>query len=112
MIVQQNLGQQAAREEAGHVLVLNQDRAVAEAVTDLLRTHGQVVEQVRTEIEAFTRLSALPSVRTLVVAGRSPDGGAGEAVAHFARRVVPGIVVITLNAEAPRDAYFPSALFV
>ena len=38
--VQQRPSQQPARGETGHVLVLDQDRAVAAAVTDLLRTHG------------------------------------------------------------------------
>lgn len=93
--------QQPPRGELGHVLVLEQNRAVADAVADLLRTHGLAVEQVRSEFAAFERLAALPSVRTLVIAGRAADGGAGEAVAHFARKVVPGVVVITLNSEAP-----------
>jgi CheY-like chemotaxis protein len=109
-IVQQEPSRQPARDEAGHVLVLDQDHAVAEAVTDLLRTHGLAVEQVRTEFEALQRLSALPTVRTLVVAGRSADAGAGESVAHFARRVVPGVVVITLNSEAQGSSALSGAL--
>lgn len=99
----------AARGEVKHVLVLDHDHAVTEAVAALLRNHGLAVECVRSEFEAFQRLAALPTVRTLVVAGKSIDAGAGEAVAHFARRVVPGIVVITLNAETPGvldDAFF------
>ena len=58
--VHQRPSQQPARGETGHVLVLDQDRAVAAAVTDLLRTHGLAVERVRTELEALQRLSALP----------------------------------------------------
>lgn len=83
--------------EPRQVLVLDQSRAVADAVVHLLRTHGSAVERVASELDAFQRLAALPTVRTLVIAGA---GGAGGAVAHFARRVVPGIVVITLNAES------------
>ena len=86
-----------AREQMKHVLVLDQDPAVAAAVVDLLRTHGLAVERVRNELEAFQRLASLPTVRTLVIAGNS---GAGGPVAHFARRVIPGVVVITLSAEA------------
>lgn len=105
----QRPSQQPARDETGHVLVFDQDHAVAAAVADLFRTHGLAVERVRTEFEAVQRLSALPTVRTLVVAGRSADAGAGEAVAHFARRVVPGVVVITLNSESPAEVLGVSA---
>jgi CheY-like chemotaxis protein len=95
-----------AREQMKHVLVLDQDPAVAGAVVDLLRTHGLAVERAQTELEAFQRLSSLPTVRTVVIAGRS---GAGGPVAHFARRVIPGVVVITLCSEASR-AVFSEAL--
>ncbi|CAN7188853.1 hypothetical protein LJR219_000424 [Phenylobacterium sp. LjRoot219] len=94
-----------------HVLVFDQDPAIAEAVIDLFRTQGLAVERVRTEFEALQRLSSLPTVRTVVVAGRSGAHGAGEAVAHFARRVIPGVVVITLNSEA-RGAFADDLCFL
>ncbi len=104
-------------ETMGNLLVVEDDHAICDVMAEALRDEGFLVECVRADREAYTRIAGLPTIQALVVDVNPGPGTTGFDVARFARQVIPHIAVVYVSGEAapashmafgvPESAFLP-----
>jgi len=80
-----------------HILVVDDDRAVCEAVCEALRERGATAESSESDADAYRRLSAAPPLDAVVVDVNLGAGTTGFDVARFARRANRRITVVYVS---------------
>lgn len=84
----------------GHVLVVEDDDAVAELICESLRDYGFSVNAVSDDNSAYERVVAIPTINALVVDVNLGCVTSGYDVARFARQVVPEVGVVYMSGAA------------
>ena len=101
---------------ATHVLVVEGDPGLAELVCDTLRDSGFNAEHASTDLDAYRRLTHLPSIDALVQDVNLGQAANGYEIARFARQVIPEIAVIyvsgTTTALSYRAFAVPDSVFL
>jgi DNA-binding response OmpR family regulator len=88
-----------------NVLVVDDDPEIAEFFADALREGGFSVECALRDLDAYRRISSVPTLCGLVLDVNLGTGTTGFDVGRFARQVIPKIAVIYVSGQAPRDSY-------
>jgi hypothetical protein len=88
------------RKDVERVLVVEGEVAVADAHLRSLGVQPLGVERVRSELEAFRRLSCIPTIETVVIDAAFGGGDAVDKVARFARQVIPEVVLFTIDSRS------------
>lgn len=100
----------------GRILIVEDDRALCALLADVLGDEGLEVACAHEDSTAYALIPTLPTFRALVVDVDLGPGPTGFDVAHFARRVIPGVLVIYISgatSNASLDAYgVPGAQFL
>lgn len=86
----------------GRVLVVERDVDVSSCFSSLLDVPGLVVESARTEMEAYRRLSQLPTIRLVLIQAGFGGGQTVDAIGRFARQVSPSVVLVTVDLPPGR----------
>lgn len=89
----------------GWVLVVEDDHAIADVVTEALRDRGMAVEYAANDREAYGRIVDLPSLSALIVDVNLGVGVTGYDVARFARQVIPELPVFYISGSTPPDSH-------
>jgi CheY-like chemotaxis protein len=89
----------------GNILVVEDDLAVSDVISDLLRERGLYVQCVRTEEQAYARITSFPMLDGLVLDVNLGRGGTGFDIARFARQFMPDIAVVYVSGQAPPAAF-------
>lgn len=82
------------------VLVVEGDVAVADGHLRSLGLQPVGVERVHSELEAYRRLACIPTIRTVVIDAAFGGGVGAEKVARFARKVIPEVVLFTVDSRS------------
>jgi CheY-like chemotaxis protein len=107
----------AAKPETGRrVLLVDDDRAVCEVISDLLSEIGLQTVCVHTDRQAYDVLPTLPTFSALLVDVNLGSGTTGFDVARFARQVIPDVAVIYVSGQASPKSFrafgVPDSAFV
>lgn len=89
----------------GKILVVEDDRAVSDVISDMLRGRGLDVQCVRTEEQAYARITSFPALDGLVLDVNLGRGATGFDIARFARQVMPDIAVVYVSGQAQPTAF-------
>lgn len=89
----------------GKILVVEDDRAVSDVISDMLRERGLDVQCVRTEEQAYARITSFPALDGLVLDVNLGRGATGFDIARFARQVMPDIAVVYVSGQAQPTAF-------
>jgi len=89
----------------GNILVIEDDVAVSDVICDSLRSYGLDVQCVRTEEQAYARITSFPALDGLVLDVNLGRGATGFDIARFARQVLPDIAVIYVSGNATPTAF-------
>ena len=90
---------------AGPLLVVEDDRAIADLVGEALGDQAFAVEYAATDREAYARIPAPPTLSALIVDVNLGAGTTGYDVARFARRKIPGLPVFYISGAALPDSH-------
>lgn len=85
---------------SGHVLVVDDDRAVADLICDVLRETGLPVNAVSDDQSAYQRIVSIPTISALVIDVNLACATTGYDVARFARQVIPRVSVVYMSGAA------------
>lgn len=100
----------------GDVLVVEDDHAICEIICEALRDASLAVDCVTTDIDAYGRITSLPTLLGLVVDVNLGKGTTGYDVARFARQVIPDVRVVYISSEAAPHSFkafgVPDSVFV
>ena len=104
------------RGDMRHVLVVEDDPAIGELISDALLDKGWSVECVKTDLEAYKRIPGLPTLDGLVLDINLGRGTTGYDIARFARQVIPQVAVVYVSGEMTRASFqafgVPQSVFV
>jgi CheY-like chemotaxis protein len=89
----------------GNILVVEDDLAVSEVISDVLRGRGFCVECVHNDQQAYARITSLPAPDGLVLDVNLGQGASGYDIARFARQAVPDIAIVYVSGKAPLDSF-------
>jgi CheY-like chemotaxis protein len=89
----------------GNILVVEDDLAVGEVICDTLRDRGLNVQCVRTEEQAYARITSFPGLDGLVLDVNLGGGATGFDIARFARQVMPDIAVVYVSGNSSPTAF-------
>lgn len=100
----------------GRILVVEDDEALCRLLADVLGSEGLDVASAHDDQTAYALIPTLPTFRALVVDVDLGPGTTGFDVARFARRVIPGLLVIYMSgatSNASLEAFgVPDAQFL
>ena len=98
------------------VLLVEDDPAICELISDLLDSAGLKTVCVQTDRQAYDILPTLPPFAALLVDVNLGAGTTGFDVARFARQVIPNVAVIYVSGQASQDSFkafgVPDSAFV
>lgn len=89
----------------GNILVVEDDLAVGDVICDTLRDRGLNVQCVRTEEQAYARITSFPGLDGLVLDVNLGGGATGFDIARFARQVMPDIAVVYVSGNSSPTAF-------
>ena len=89
----------------GSILVVEDDLAVSDLICDTLRDCGLDVQCVRTQEQAYARITSFPVLDGLVLDVNLGRGATGFDIARFARQVFPDIAVVYVSGNSPPTAF-------
>jgi CheY-like chemotaxis protein len=89
----------------GNILVVEDDHAVSEVICDVLRGRGFSVESVRSDHQAYARITSFPAPDGLVVDINLGGGASGYDIARFARQAMPDVAVVYVSGKARLDSF-------
>lgn len=89
----------------GNILVVEDDLAVGEVICETLQDCGLSVQCVRTEEQAYARITSFPAPDGLVLDVNLGRGATGFDIARFARQVIPDIAVVYVSGHSPSTAF-------
>ena len=87
------------------VLVVEDDQAICNLITDLLEDLGLGAVCVGTDRDAYALIPRLPKLAALVVDVNLGPGTTGFDVARFARQANPALPVIYVSGEANVESF-------
>jgi CheY-like chemotaxis protein len=89
----------------GNILVVEDDLAVSEVISETLRGRGFHVECVRTDHQAYARITSFPTPDGLVLDVNLGRGASGYDIARFARQALPDVAIVYVTGRAPPDSF-------
>jgi DNA-binding response OmpR family regulator len=100
----------------GRVLVVEDDRAICDLITDILAEAGITTRCAYTDREAYDTLAAPAAFDALILDINLGRGTTCYDIARAARRTAPGLPVIYVSGEADAEGVanfgVPGSLFV
>lgn len=87
-----------------HVLVVDGDPAIGKLVCEALTAHGLGAERVQTDLAAYRRIPALPTLNALILDVPLGTEVAGFDVARFARQVIPEVALFFIGGRVTQAA--------
>ena len=88
-----------------HILVVEDDPAIRELVSETLRDQDFSVECAKTDLDAYKRIPGLPTIEGLVLDINLGRGTTGYDIARFARQVIPDVAVVYVSGEMPPASF-------
>jgi len=86
------------------VLVVEDDLAICDIVSEALRDRGHDVVCAKTDRDAYQRIAEPPLLDGLVLDINLGPGTTGYDVARFARQLLPRIAVVYVSGEVSRGS--------
>ena len=100
----------------GRALVVEDDQAICELISDTLALAGFEAHCVQTDRDAYAALAERPAIDALVLDINLGRGTTGYDIARFARQSMPGLAVIYVSGEASETSFsafgVPDSVFV
>ena len=87
------------------VLVVEDDKAVCELLSEVMDGLGFETVCVRTDREAYDELPTLPRFAALLVDVNLGPGTTGFDVARFGRQLIPDLAVIYVSGQASQQSF-------
>jgi CheY-like chemotaxis protein len=90
---------------AGRILVVEDNRAEADIICELLQGLGEAPVWVRSDEEAYRALSAAEFITGLIVDINLGSGTTGFDVARFGRKAKPSLPVVYVSGQVTTDSF-------
>jgi DNA-binding NtrC family response regulator len=87
------------------ILIVDDDRAICDLIRDILAEIRMTGVCAYSDREAYRIISALPTIRGLIVDVDLGTGVTGFDIARFARQVVPNLPVVFVTGAATRSSF-------